>query len=37
MLASEGLGFSALKNDPTWGRVAGWFNHVPWDGACSGI
>ena len=32
MLASEGLGFSALKNDPTWGRVAGWFDHVPWDG-----
>ena len=32
MLASEGLGFSALKNDPTWGRVAGWFDHVPWEG-----
>jgi heparan-alpha-glucosaminide N-acetyltransferase len=33
MLASEGLGFYALRNDPTWGRVASWFNHVPWDGA----
>jgi predicted acyltransferase len=32
MLASEGLGFSVLKNDPTWGRVAGWFDHVPWEG-----
>ena len=32
LLASEGLGFSALRNDPTWGRVAGWFDHVPWDG-----
>ena len=32
MLASEGLGFSVLKNDATWGRVAGWFDHVPWDG-----
>ena len=32
LLASEGFGFSALKNDPTWGRVAGWFDHVPWEG-----
>ena len=32
LLASEGFGFSELRNDPTWGRVAGWFNHVPWDG-----
>ena len=32
LLASERLGFSALRNDPTWGRVAGWFDHVPWDG-----
>jgi predicted acyltransferase len=32
LLASEGFGFSLLKNDPTWGRVAGWFDHVPWDG-----
>src|SRR4029077_2240683 len=31
-LAAEGFGFSALKGDPTWGRVAGWFNHVPWEG-----
>jgi heparan-alpha-glucosaminide N-acetyltransferase len=32
LLASEGLGFSMLKGDPTWGRVAGWFDHVPWEG-----
>ena len=29
LLASEGFGFSMLKGDPTWGRVAGWFDHVP--------
>lgn len=33
VLASEGLGFAALKNLPTWGRVASWFDHVPWQGA----
>jgi heparan-alpha-glucosaminide N-acetyltransferase len=33
LLASEGFGFSELHNDPTWGRVASWFNHVPWEGA----
>jgi heparan-alpha-glucosaminide N-acetyltransferase len=32
ILASEGFGFSALQNDPTWGRVAHWFDHVPWQG-----
>ena len=32
LLASEGFGFSMLKGDPTWGRVAGWFDHVPWEG-----
>ena len=32
LLASEGFGFSELRNDPTWGRVANWFNHVPWEG-----
>jgi heparan-alpha-glucosaminide N-acetyltransferase len=32
LLASEGFGFSELRNDPTWGRVASWFNHVPWEG-----
>ena len=32
VLASEGFGFSMLKGDPTWGRVAGWFDHVPWEG-----
>jgi predicted acyltransferase len=33
MLVSEAFGFSELHNDPTWGRVARWFNHVPWEGA----
>jgi heparan-alpha-glucosaminide N-acetyltransferase len=33
MLASEGLGFAYLKNNPQWGRIAGWFDHVPWEGA----
>ena len=32
ILAAEGFGFSALKGDPTWGRVASWFQHVPWEG-----
>src|SRR5258708_21422899 len=32
ILAAEGFGFSALRGDPTWGRVARWFNHVPWEG-----
>src|SRR5256885_13564852 len=32
ILASEGFGFSALQSDPTWGRVARWFDHVPWQG-----
>ena len=32
ILASEGFGFSALQNDPTWGRIASWFHHVPWEG-----
>ena len=36
ILAAEGFGFSALKGDPTWGRVARWFNHVPWEGGVSG-
>jgi len=31
-LASEGFGFSALQHDPTWGRVASWFEHVDWTG-----
>jgi predicted acyltransferase len=31
-LTAEGFGFSALREDPTWGRVASWFNHVPWEG-----
>lgn len=33
LLASEGFGFAFLKHDPTWGRAAGWFDHVPWQGA----
>jgi predicted acyltransferase len=32
LLASEGFGFAELRNDATWGRVASWFNHVPWEG-----
>ncbi|PYV28271.1 MAG: hypothetical protein DMG24_02495, partial [Acidobacteria bacterium] len=32
ILAAEGFGFSGLQGDPTWGRVAHWFQHVPWDG-----
>src|SRR5437867_6521703 len=32
LLASEGFGFAELRNDATWGRVARWFNHVPWEG-----
>jgi heparan-alpha-glucosaminide N-acetyltransferase len=32
ILASEGFGFSALQSDATWGRVARWFDHVPWEG-----
>ena len=31
-LAAEVFGFSALKGDRTWGRVASWFHHVPWEG-----
>ena len=31
-LAAEGFGFSALRGDPTWDRVASWFHHVPWEG-----
>src|ERR1051326_3598617 len=32
ILASEGFGLSALAGHPTWGRVAHWFQHVPWEG-----
>ena len=31
-LAAEGFGFSALRDDPVWGRPAHWFHHVPWEG-----
>lgn len=33
VLASEGFGFGALAHDPTYGRIASWFEHVPWQGA----
>jgi predicted acyltransferase len=32
VLASHGFGFSELQGDPTWGRIAHWFDHVPWEG-----
>lgn len=32
ILASEGFGFSALRGDSTWGGIARWFDHVPWEG-----
>jgi len=32
VLAAEGFGFPEIQQDPTWGRVAHWFMHVPWDG-----
>ncbi len=31
-LASEGFGFGALRGDPTFGRIASWFDHVDWTG-----
>ncbi|MFB3923881.1 MAG: acyltransferase family protein [Terriglobia bacterium] len=33
LLASGGLGFGALQNDPTYGGIAAWFDHVEWAGA----
>jgi predicted acyltransferase len=32
ILASRGFGFSGLQDDPVWGHVAHWFDHVPWEG-----
>jgi heparan-alpha-glucosaminide N-acetyltransferase len=32
ILASEGFGFAALRDNPTWGGIARWFDHVPWEG-----
>ena len=32
ILASEGFGFATLRDNPTWGGVARWFDHVPWEG-----
>jgi len=33
MLASGAFGFGALQQDPTYGRIASWFDHVEWEGA----
>jgi predicted acyltransferase len=33
ILASEAFGFGNLQHDPTYGRIASWFDHVPWEGA----
>ncbi len=30
ILASDAFGFNALQNDPTYGTIARWFDHVPW-------
>lgn len=32
LLAAEAFGFSELRGDPTWGRIADWFHHVDWEG-----
>jgi predicted acyltransferase len=32
MLVSHGFGFGELVGDPTWGTIASWFQHVPWEG-----
>jgi len=32
VLASRGFGFEGLQGDPAWGRIAHWFDHVPWEG-----
>jgi predicted acyltransferase len=33
LLISDGFGLASLKGDPTWHRIASWFDHVPWEGA----
>jgi len=33
LLASGGFGFAALTHHPTYGRIAVWFDHVPWEGS----
>lgn len=33
VLASEAFGFGPLQRDPTYGRIALWFEHVEWTGA----
>jgi len=32
LLVSDGFGLISLRGDPTWSRVASWFDHVPWEG-----
>ena len=32
MLVSHGFGFGKLTGDPTFGTIASWFEHVPWEG-----
>lgn len=32
VLAANGFGFASLKADPTYGRIASWFDHVDWEG-----
>ena len=32
MLVSYGFGFGELVGDPTWGTIASWFQHKPWEG-----
>ena len=32
MLVSYGFGFGELKGDPTFGTIASWFEHKPWEG-----
>jgi len=31
MLVSHGFGFGELKGDPTFGTIASWFEHKPWE------
>jgi predicted acyltransferase len=32
MLVSHGFGFGELRGDPTFGTIASWFEHKPWEG-----
>jgi heparan-alpha-glucosaminide N-acetyltransferase len=31
LLASHAFGFGKLQGDPTWGTIAAWFEHKPWE------